>query len=206
MNKSKTLFSIVTLFIFCLLSAANVFAQPDARKQAEPVYEVFLQTLVASNNANAKTDVPQTLAGVIKKLKNNYTFNNYRVTSTYLERVSNTGSVDFKSLAKGLDQNQENTSPVFSEWTLNGLQSMQNSRGQSSIQFQGFRFGQRIPIRTRDFKDEGGKGSSVVNYEHIGLTLSKSGLPINEPTVIGSLSTANEELIFLVLTINLMEN
>jgi hypothetical protein len=206
MNKLKTFFSIANFFIFCLLSLTGAFAQTDVKKQAEPVYEVFLQTLVASNSAGAKTDVPQTLAGVIKKLKNNYTFNTYRVTSTYLERVSNTGSVDFKSLAKGLDQNQENTSPVFSEWTLNGLQSMQNSRGQNSIQFQGFRFGQRIPIRTGDFKNEGGKGSSVINYEHIGLTLSKSGLPINEPTVIGSLSTANEELIFLVLTINLMEN
>jgi len=205
MNKPKLFFSIAAFFTFCLFSFANAFAQTDVKIQAEPIYEVILQTLVASNNANGKTDVPQTLSGVIKKLKNNYTFNNYRVTSTYLERVANTGRVEFKSVATTLNPNQENTSPVFSEWSLTGLQNLQNSKGQISIQFQAFRFGQRVPIKTGT-TEVGGKTSSIVNYEQIGLSLGKFGLPINEPTVIGSLSTPNEELTFLVLTINLMEN
>jgi len=196
MNKSKMFFSIVTLFIICLASAANTFAQTDNKPpQAEPVYEIVLHTVVASNNAGGKTDLPQTLSGAIKKLKNNFSFTNYRVMSTYLERVANTGSVEFKSFAP-----LPNALPIFSEWSLGGLRNLQNSRGQTSIQVQSFRFGQRVPIRT------GVNDSSVVNYENIGLTLSRFGLPLGEPTVIGSLSTANEDLMFLVLTVNLMEN
>lgn len=199
MNKSKTVFSIAAFFTFCLLSFANASAQTDVKTQAEPVYEVLLQTLVASNNTARKTDVPQTFSGVIKKLKNNYTFNNYRVTSTYLERLASTsGSVEIRSVANALNQNQENPSPTFSEWSLGGLQNLQNSRGQTSIRVQNFRFSQRVPVKN--------VVNGTINYESIGLTLNKFGLPINEPTVIGSLGTANEELMFLVLTVNLMEN
>jgi hypothetical protein len=72
MNKSKTFFSIFTLFIFCLATVAGAFAQTENKPpQADPVYEVVLHTVVASNNASGKSDVPQALSGVIKKLKNN---------------------------------------------------------------------------------------------------------------------------------------
>lgn len=196
MNKSKTFFSIFTLFIFCLANAAGTFAQTENKlTQADPVYEVVLHTIVASNNAGGKTDVPQALSSVVKKLKINFSFNNFRVTTTYLERVSNTGGVEFKSFAP-----IPNASPIFSEWTLNGLRSVQNSRGQASIQIQGFRYGQRVPIKI------GGGGNSPINYENIGLTLNRFGLSVGEPTVIGTLSTANDELMFLVLTVNSMEN
>ncbi len=189
-------FSIVTLFIICLASAANTFAQTETKPpQAEPVYEIVLHTVVASNNTSGKTDLPQALSGAIKKLKNNFSFTNYRVMSTYLERVANTGSIEFKSFAP-----LPNALPIFSEWALGGLRNLQNSRGQTTIQVQSFRFGQRVPIRT------GVNDSAVVNYENIGLTLNRFGLPLGEPTVIGSLSTANEDLMFLILTVNLMEN
>ncbi len=203
MNKSKTFFSIFTLFIFCLATVAGAFAQTENKPpQADPVYEVVLHTVVASNNASGKSDVPQALSGVIKKLKNNYTFNNYHVTSIYLQRVASGGNIDYKSVVNRLSQAQ-NTSPIFSDWSLYGLRNLQDSKGQTSIQFQSFRFGQRVPVTTR-INDDNGKVSSVVSYEQIGLTLSKSGLPISEPTVIGSLATADDELTFLVLTVSLM--
>lgn len=198
MNKSKTFFAVAALFIFCLVNAVDSFAQTENKPpQADPVYEVVFHTLVASNNTSGKTDVPQTLSPVIKKLKNNFSFNNYRVTTTYLERVANTGSVEFKSVANA---SVPSAPPIFSEWSLGGLRNLQNSKGQTSIHVQSFRFGQRVPIRT------GINDNSVINYENIGLTLNRFGLPLGEPTVIGSLSTANEELMFLVLTINAMEN
>ncbi|MEJ7862800.1 MAG: hypothetical protein WKF90_14310 [Pyrinomonadaceae bacterium] len=198
MNKSKTFFAVAALFIFCLVNAVDSFAETENKPpQADPVYEVVFHTLVASNNAGGKTDVPQTLSPVIKKLKNNFSFNNYRVTTTYLERVANTGSVEFKSVAK---VSVPSAPPIFSEWSLGGLRNLQNSKGQTSIHVQSFRFGQRVPIRT------GINDNSVINYENIGLTLNRFGLPLGEPTVIGSLSTANEELMFLVLTINVVEN
>ncbi len=67
MTKSKIAFSIAAFFSVCLLSLPNVFAQTSPTvKQIEPSYEVVLQTLVASNSANNKSDIPQMLVGAVK--------------------------------------------------------------------------------------------------------------------------------------------
>jgi len=201
MNKPRFLFSITAFFFICLLSFSTSFAQTETKQQAEPVYEIVLQTLAASNNQSEKTGVPPSLANVLKKLKTDYSFNNYRLTSTYIQRIANTGGVEFKSVSSEVNQNQDNYAPVFSEWSLGGLRNFPSSKGQNSIQFQNFRFGQRVPIKTANYTGESGKLSSVVNYEQIGLTLNRFGLTENMPTVIGSLSTANGEIMFLVLTV-----
>ncbi|MDQ3180486.1 MAG: hypothetical protein M3Q33_08200 [Acidobacteriota bacterium] len=203
MTKPKTIFTTAAFFIVCLMSLTNSFAQTETRqRQAEPSYEVVLHILTASNSASDKMSVPPTLSNVVKKLKTIYSFSNYRLDSTYLQRVANTGNIEFKSVTNEANQNQENYIPIFSEWTLGGLQSLPDSKGQNSIQFQNFRFGQRIPIRTSSYKDENGKTNNVVNYEQIGLTMQRFGVPENVPTIVGSLSTTKpDELMFLVLTV-----
>jgi hypothetical protein len=207
MTKSKIAFSIAAFFSVCLLSLTNGFAQTSPTgKQIEPSYEVVLQTLVASNNANNKPDIPQTLAGAVKKLKANYPYSSYRLTSTYLQRVANTGTIELKSVSNQAIPNQERNFSIFSEWTLNNLQTLPDAKGQNSIQFQSFRFGQRIPIITSSVRDESGKTNSVVNYEQVGLTIQRCSLAENVPTVIGSLSTLSpDELMFLVLTVKSAE-
>ena len=207
MTKSKIAFSIAAFLSVCLLSLANGFAQTSPTgKQIEPSYEVVLQTLVASNSANNKSDIPQTLVGAVKKLKANYSYSNYRLTSTYLQRVANTGAIQLKSVSNETISSQERNFSIFSEWTLNNLQTLPDAKGQNSIQFQDFRFGQRIPIITSSVRDESGKTNSVVNYEQVGLTIQRCSLAENVPTVIGSLSTLNpDELMFLVLTVKSAE-
>ncbi len=207
MTKSKIAFSIAAFFSVCLLSLTNGFAQTSPTgKQIEPSYEVVLQTLVASNSANNKSDIPQTLVGAVKKLKANYSYSNYRLTSTYLQRVANTGAIQLKSVSNETISSQERNFSIFSEWTLNNLQTLPDAKGQNSIQFQDFRFGQRIPIITSSVRDESGKTNSVVNYEQVGLTIQRCSLAENVPTVIGSLSTLNpDELMFLVLTVKSAE-
>ncbi len=191
MNKPKFIFSTVAFFFVCLLGSTNFFAQALNEPQAKPSYEVILQVITASNNVSDKPTVPQSLSGVVKKLKNNYSFSNFRLESTYLQRTS--GSIEFKSVSNTLNQNQENFAPIFSEWSLVGIKSSPDSQGKNSIQFQSFRFGQRVPIKT---------SSGVVNYEQVGISLQTFGVPENIPTVLGSLSTANSgELMFLVLTV-----
>lgn len=198
MNKPKFLFSIATFFLVCLVSLTNSFAQTENQsKQAERSYEIVLHTLIASNNADKSAAVPQTLSNVVKKLKTNYPLSDYRLTSTFLERISDKASFEFKSVAVGSVQNQENVVPVFSDWSINVVQSLPNEKGRNLIQFQGFRYGQRVPVRT---------SSGVVNYEQIGLTLQKLSLPENIPTVVGSLSTSKpDEMLFLVLTVKTVE-
>ncbi len=201
MNKLKFLFSIAAFFFVCLLSFSTSFAQTETKQQAEPVYEIVLQTVAASNNQSEKTVMSPSLTNVLKKLKADYSFTNYRLTSTYIQRIANTGGIEFKSVANEANQNQDNYAPIFSEWSLRDLHSFPNSKRQNAIEFQSFRFGQRVPIKTASYAGESGKLSSVVNYEQIGLTLNRFGLTENTPTVIGSLSTANGEVMFLILTV-----
>lgn len=195
MNKPKIRFLIFTFLTVGLFGSTFSFAQADSKpqQQAEPSYEVVLQILTASNVAADNKSVPQTLSGVVRKLKTIYPFSNYQLILTYLQRTVNTGDAQFSGVSSAAGQNQENYAPVFSEWTIGQLRSLLNERGQNSIQLQNFRFGQRVPIRT---------ASNVVNYEQIGLKMTKLSLPENTPTVIGSLSTSKaDELMFLVLTV-----
>lgn len=198
MNKPKIVFSTVAFLFICLLSCANSFAQLENQpKQSEPNYEIILHVLTASNNATDRTAVPQSLSNVVKKLKTNYSFSDYRLDSTYLERVTGKAGFEFKSVSGAASQNQGNNVPVFADWSISVLQSLLNEKGRSLIQFQSFRYGQRVPVRT---------SSDVVTYEQIGLTLQKLNLPENIPTVVGSLSTSKpDEMMFLVLTVKPME-
>lgn len=191
MNQPKFTFSIAAFLFVCLLCLTNSFAQTPNNRQAEPSYEVVLQIITASNNASDKTSVPQSLSNVVKKLKNTYSFSNYHLDSTYLQRTS--GSVELKSVSNTLNQNQENFTPIFSDWSLVGIESFPDAQGKNSIQFQSFRFGQRVPVKT---------SAGVVNYEQIGISLKTFGVSENVPTVVSSLSTAKpDELMFLVLTV-----
>ena len=194
MSKPKFIFFIHVFFLVGLMSPAISFAQStDNKPQAEPTYEVVLQILIASNAG--KSTIPPALSNVLRKLKTNYSFSDYRLAQTYIERTS--FAVEHKGMLSELSQAQSSTTPVFSEWKLYGLKSAPDAKGQNLIQFQNFIFGVRIPVPVSN-----NKGESVVNYEGIGLNITKFSLSENVPTVIGSLSTSKpEELMFLILTV-----
>ena len=195
MNKSKITFPIAALLFICLLGLTNAFAQtenPRPQPPVEPSYDVVLHTLTASNKLNDKTSIPASLSNIVRKLKTIYSYSNYRLDSTYVERVANTGNVNFKTVSYPEGQNQDNFTPIFSEWSLTGLRNSSEGQKTNLIQFQNFSFGQRIPIKT---------AAGSVNYEQIGIN-TKFSLTENMPTVVGSLSTFKpDELIFLILTV-----
>ncbi len=207
MTKTKIAFSIAVFFSVCLLNLTNAFAQTAPnRNQIEPSYEVVLQTLIASNSANNKSEVPQTLSGAVKKLRITYPYSNYRLGATFYQRVANMGTIELKSVSSEAIPNQERNFSIFSEWTLFNLQNLPDTNGRNSLQFESFRFGQRIPVITSSVKDANGIVNSVVNYEQVGLTIKRCSLAENVPTVIGSVSTLEpDELMFLVLTVRSAE-
>jgi len=201
------LFQSPLFFPFVCSALTNVYAQtPPNKNQFEPSYEVVLQTLVASNNSNNKADVPQMLGGAVKKLKANYPYSNYHLTSTSLQRVAIGGTIELKSISNEAIPNQERQFSIFSDYTLRNLQILPDAKGQNSVQFESFRFGQRIPIVTSSVKNESGITNSTVSYEQVGLTIQRFSLAENVPTVIGSLSTTKpDELMFLILTVKSAE-
>jgi hypothetical protein len=202
MHKPNFIFKLL-VFLFAL-SAAGVFAQEKKEPQAAPCYEVVLQILLASNNAGEKGALPPSLAAVVKKLKSNYNFSDYRLTTTFLQRTSN--SIEYKSLLNDFSGLKDNSAPVFSEWSLRNLRNLPTASGRMTIQFERFNFGARIPVVVGSIKDENGKNASSINYEAVGITTTVFSLSENEPTIVGSLATSKpDELMFLVLTVKAAE-
>lgn len=200
MNKSRHFLSLTALSL--LLLAGPVFAQTEVKPQAEPNYEVALQVIIGSNDAISGVVLPDNLSPIARQLKSNFSFSNYRLVNTFLGRIANTGQLEYKSVSNILGQESDAESHTFLDWSLNGFKTMPNSSGQTAFQVQNFRFGARVPIRTGSFKDESGKLSSVINYESIGLTMVRVGLPENNPTLMGTLSLPRTNgTAFLVLTI-----
>lgn len=201
MNKRKFIFSVAAAFLVSL--SVNTFAQQTPAKPAEPSYEVVLQVLVASNNAADKSSaavVPQNLSSVVKKLKNDYSFANYRVAETYFQRVANTGNVSSNGISS--QPNQDVFAPVFSEWSVQQLQVLPDEKGRNSVSILNFRFGQRVPVKTASSGDEGEKAKSVVNYQQVGIWAQKLNFAVNTPTVVGNLTTSKtDEATFLILTV-----
>src|SRR5215217_8084188 len=171
MNKPNLLFKA---FLFLLVvCAGNVFAQDKKEPQIYPCYEVVLQLLVASNSPGEKSSLPPTLSNVVKKLKTNYSFSDYRLTTTFLQRTSN--SIEYKSLLNDFTGLKDNNAPVFSDWALKNLRNLPAANGRNTIQFEGFRFGARVPI-VANVRDEGGKTSAGVIYEEIGIKTTRASL------------------------------
>ncbi len=197
MNKLKCLLPAILIFAAFI----NAPAQTEAKQTIEPTYEILLQIVVASDEASGREKLPASLGPAVNKLKNLYAFSDYRLTTTFLQRTS--GTVEYKSVLNDFGQNPN--TPIFSEWSLRNLRRLPNEQGRSAIQFDGFRFGARVPVVTQFVKDDA-KSSPIVNYESVGITSTRFSLGENEPTVIGSLATSKPgELMFLVLTVRAAE-
>ncbi|MCY7345137.1 MAG: hypothetical protein LH614_02870, partial [Pyrinomonadaceae bacterium] len=140
MNQPKKSLLLAAFFIFGL-SLTNALAQTPTVRPSEPSFDIILQTVVASNDFG-KTEIAPSLSGVVRKLKTDFPFTNYRLTSTAFQRISNRGNLESKSVSYLADNNLA----VFSDWSINGLESLIDEKNQETIQIQNFRFGQRIPI------------------------------------------------------------
>lgn len=205
MNQPKFIFSIAAFLFVCLLGLTNSSAQTTNKQQSEPSYEVVLHVLIASNIANDKLNaVPPALSNVVKNLKTNYSFSNYRLAQTYFQRVANTGNVSSNGISS--EPNQDVFAPVFSEWAIEQLLISPNETGRNSISIRNFRFGQRVPIKTAISNAEDEKAKSIVSYQQIGIWAQKLNLAVNSPTVIGNLTTSKpNEAMFLILTVKPVE-
>lgn len=196
MNQSKRYFSFLLLPFLTIAFLTSVHAQPEPA-QFEPTYEVAIQVVVGSNDAGTGVALPANLAGISKQLKNNFSFENYRLTNTFLGRVSNTGNIEYKSVSDIIGQELEPNSQTFLEWSLVNFRVMQNG-----VQARSFRFGARVPVRTGATKDDAGRMLPIINYEQIGLTVNMIGFPVNKPTLVGTLSLPKTiGTVFVVATV-----
>ena len=192
MNQSKRYFSFLALPLLIFLAFSAASAQTDPGPQPEPTYELSLQVVIGSNDPGPGTSLPQSLSGISRQLKNNFSFTHYRLATTFLGRISNNGNLEYKSVSNILGQETDSDSQTFLDWSIVSLRSM--PRG---FQARTFRFGARVPIQTGTLGDK-----VVTNYENVGLNMVTLGLPANTPTLLGTVSLPKTSgTIFLVATI-----
>ncbi|MGH9948618.1 MAG: hypothetical protein ACRD6X_15680 [Pyrinomonadaceae bacterium] len=199
MNRRKNI--SITLSIFILLAAGiSALSQGPQERPIEQSYDVILQVMIGGDKAQGQS-IPQNLGAVARMLKANYSFTDYRLANTFVGRIANNGTFEFKSVSNIFGSNSESETPSFLELSISGLRSGSNQAGKTVLVLERFRFGARIPIKTAVFSD-GAKLAPVVNYESIGLTSARVTLAENSPTLLGSLSLpAADNSMFLVLTL-----
>lgn len=169
--------------ILCFIGVLSVYAQDEKAVESKN-YEVVLQIIVA-NNSTEKSEIPQNLANIIKKLKSNYAYQNYSFAKTFIQRISGNSQIENKCI---LTENKKN--PTFLDWAAN-LKTETNS-----FYFDSFRLGLRVPIES----------TSTIIYEQIGFANKGFRVKENLPTLVGSLLTpktegSSDEMLFVVLTI-----
>ncbi len=184
---------ILSAFLFVSVSFLAAHAQPEQSQNSEQSYDVSVQLLIGSNDAAGKADVPSYLAPIARQLRSSFSFSDYRLSNTFVGRIASGGSFEYKSVAGISGREAEPESQSFLEWSLVNL-----SQAADGVQSRGFRIGARVPVRAG--ADSGGR--AIYNYEAIGLNLSRIGMAVNRPTLIGTLSLPRTDgTIFVVMTI-----
>lgn len=213
-RKRRGVFSL-SVFAICLivlssgLATAQEVSQGAGRPQA-PVkrddvnYDVQLYLVAASNDASERGGggLPQSLEGTIRQLRSSLPYTNYRLVTTFLNRVKDNGNLELRGVGGALMPSQIGpSSPTFYDFSLFQVKMEADAEGQPYIRIMKFRFGLRMPIVSGTARVEGSDvGSPIIQYESVGVSTELS-LREGTPTVIGTMTTSrpNESLVLLLL-------
>lgn len=200
--------TVCTRFLCVVLIAFAAFAanaqdenQGNVSRSGKVNYEMRLQILI-STTANSAEKLPAELQAVERRLREDFKSNNYQLTLTLLNRVANNGSIESKGVNAFIPNQASSIAatnlPAFYEFTANGFNS--NSNKVDEVLLETLRFGLRVPLIVQSLQGE--KSAPVTSYEQIGITARQLSVRLNEPTIIGTLTTSRpNELIVLVLTV-----
>jgi hypothetical protein len=198
MNQPNLIFRIV-FFILAAAAAGNLaYAQTDDKFRPEPNCRITLQLLIGSGEPGSRNELPADLVDISNQLRKKFAFSSFRVANTFMGRVGNDGSFEYKSTANLFGQETETDAATFLEWSVGDLHIAPDG-----FQARAFRFGARVPVKTGVSRDEAGKISSAIGYESIGLNFARIGVPDHVPTLLGTLNLPRvNRMLFVVITID----
>jgi hypothetical protein len=176
--------SVFVTGLFLIIGIVSIFAQTK-EKTSTKSYEIVLQ-IVAANNTDVKDEIPKSLESVVKKIKSNYSYSNYRLAVNFIHRVSNNSKIESKSVLTEL-----NKKSVFLDW---GLYFKDESE---QFYFDSFRCNINLPLELPN--------SSTI-FEQISFANLGFRMGENSPTLIGNLFVSKtdsipDEMFFFVLTV-----
>ena len=196
MNKPNCI--AITFFVILVLSVSNAFAQPE--RTMEPSFEIVLQTLEGSNGTPINSSLPDSLGAIAAKLRSNFANFNFKVVSTHLQRISNNGSLNFKTVLTGL--NPDETMTVSASWVFDNLNLAADPGGHNAIAFRSFFFQAEFPYKTTVFNEKNGGMVPAIGSDQIVVRNQTLSIPENEPTLLGTLAVPkSDKSIFLVITV-----
>jgi len=202
MNQASKLISTVFLLAVIVFGGQFCFSQTETKQSFEPNYEAMLYVIIGSSDPAQNADMPKSLSSVSRQLRDTFAYTSYSLANTYFGRIANSGGLEYKSVSNIFGLEQGGDSPSFLDWRLAGLKSTIDDSGKRSLQIQAFRFGARVPVKFADLRDQSGKPSVSINYESVGLTLDRMGVPEGSPTLIGTITLPKTTgTMFLVLAI-----
>ena len=198
----KNLCRVFALSLCALLCAGSITAQSQESNNQKPEtnkesYEIVLQLLKSTApGETGNVALTSNLQPIAKKLRADFGAIDYNLMMTLLNRVSEQGSLEVKAVNPFNNQQTDQKSIGFYDLTLHRIHSPQANE----IQFGLLRFGIRVPVTS--FVANNGNSTPVTNYENLGITAQPLSINLNEPTVVGTLTTSRpNELLVLVMTV-----
>ena len=181
-----------------IVAALFVVAIPALAQQGEsfgPNYDITLQVVVGSGGP-AESALPKELGPLSRTLRARFPYANYRLANTFLGRVGENGSLEYKSV----DSFKSTDAPMFLDWSIVSFNASSAVGSGSAYHAKSFRFGARVPVRTV------GGPAAAVSYESIGLTFNQVGMASDTPTLLGTLTLPQTEgTMFLIVTVKRSE-
>ena len=171
---------------------------------ADSNYEVTVQILMGSDDASApKGSLPGNLTAISQQIRSKVGLANYRLAGTIIGRIANQGGFEYKSFSDLFGPEPKFRS--FLELNVAGLKADMAGK-EPALDIQQLKFGAQVPVVVGYRRDESGNNQPSINYERIGLTLSRLGIPDNVPTLVGTLDLPNgNEMMFLVVTVKTLD-
>ena len=173
--------SLLLIFTFLLFLSPSVSAQTTPTKVDNKNYDITLRIVFGSNAATSKTALPNELSPVVDLIKKTFNFSSFVPVGTFKVRLGGAGVAGYKSIGKIFPNDGQPASdlPDFLEWKLAGL----TTQPDNSINFQAFRLGARIPLKTGI--------AGAYQYESIGLDIDRFGIETEKWVQIGTLTSPN---------------
>lgn len=174
---------------------------PRIKSEEAGGLEVQLYLLVASKSSGGEDEkLPATLDAVVKQLKTTFTFKNYRLATTLLNRVRNGGRLSLRWVGSPLlvPSAATTATPGSNEFNIAQVKMEKDDAGRDIVQMYGFNFGTRIIIQVPSVASAGAS-APVVQSESPGITTDIS-MREGEPTIVGTLNVgpSGDALIIVV--------